>query len=144
MLFGTLIVKRTSINWSHAVPRLACKICTKDWSASYSDHQYILSLQTTRDCRIFHKLCTRFKIVNNTFSFPENIIELRTRLKTHALHVHPSCSTNSLYIPYAHTNSFMYSFIPNTTSLWNGLPITSLSSFGSFKKYLFTKNCFQC
>ena len=29
------------INKLESVQRLACKICTKDWSASYSDHLYI-------------------------------------------------------------------------------------------------------
>jgi len=40
-----------------SVQRLACKICTKDWSTSYSDHQYILSLPTPHDRRVFLKLC---------------------------------------------------------------------------------------
>ena len=32
-----------------------------------------------------------------------------------------------IHIPYARMNSFMYFFIPNTTSLWNGLPMTMFS-----------------
>ena len=54
-------------------------------------------------------LCTLYKILNNTFSFPENIINFRSRFQTHPMptrHV----SANSLYTPYAHckmeTNSW--------------------------------------
>ena len=95
MLFGPL-----SSKGHQSVQRLACKICTEDWSASYRDHLYILGLPTTCDHRIFLKLCTMFKIVNNTFSFPESIINLRTRFQTNSMSTR-HVSTNSLYIPYA-------------------------------------------
>ena len=37
------------------------------------------------------------------------------------------CSKFQIHTPYAHMNSFMYSFVPNTTSLWNGLPMIMFS-----------------
>ena len=113
---------KTSKNLS--LYRHACKICAKNWSASYSDQLHILNLPTTHERRLFIKLCTMYKIPNNT-SFPENIINLRSRFQTHPM---STCyvSTNTLYI---HTNSFMNSFVPSTSTLWNGLPsvITCLS-----------------
>ena len=96
-----------------SVQRLACEICTKNWSASYSDQLQILNLPSTHDCRTFLKLCTMYKILKNTFSFPENIIDLRSRFQTHSMSTR-RVSANSLFIPYAHTNSYMNSFFLNT------------------------------
>ena len=78
-----------------------------------------------------------YKILSNTFSFPESIITLRSRFKTHPMSTR-YVSTNTLYTPYAHTNSFMNSFVLSTSTLWNGLPsvITCLSTISSFKKTL--------
>ena len=122
-----------------SVQRLACKICTKNWSPSYSDQLHVLNLPTTCDCRLFLKLCTMYKILNNTFSFPENIMNFRSRFQTHPMSTR-HVSANSLYTPYAHTNSFMNSFVPSTSTLWNGLPpvITCLPTFNTFKNYLKT------
>ena len=130
---------KTDIEKLESVQRLACRICTKNWTASYSDQLNFLNLPTTHDRRLFLKLCTMYKILNNTFSFPENIINLRSRFQTHPMltrHV----SANSLHTPHAHTNSFMNSFVPSTSTLWNGLPpvITCLPTFNTFKKYLKT------
>ena len=117
-----------------SVQKLACKICTKNWSGSYSDLRHILGLPTIRDRRTFLKLCTMYKITNNIFCFPENLIKLRSGFHTHPMSTR-SVSGNLLYQPFAHTNSFLYSCVPNTSYLWNGLPndITSSSSFYCFK-----------
>ena len=119
-----------------SVQRLACKICTKNWSPSYSDQLHVLNLPTTRDRRLFLKLCTLYKILNNTFSFPENIINFRSRFQTHSMSTH-HVSANSLYTPYTHTNSFMNSFVQSTSTLWNGLPPV-ITCFNTFKNYLKT------
>ena len=117
-----------------SVQKLACKICTKNWSGSYSDLRHILGLPTIRDRRVFLKLCTMYKITNNIFCFPENLINLRSGFHTHPMSTR-SVSGNLLYQPFAYTNSLLYSFVPNTCYLWNGLPydITSSSSFYCFK-----------
>ena len=95
-----------------SVERLACKICSKNWSASYSDQLHFLNLPTTHDCRQFLKLCTMYKNLNNTFSFPESIINFSSRFQTHPMSTH-NVSANSLHTLYAHTNSFMNSFVPS-------------------------------
>ena len=91
------------------VQKLARKICTKNWSASYSDQLHVLNLPTTGDCRLFLRLCTVYKILNKIFSVLENIISGQGS-KTppmSARHV----STNSLYTLYVYTNPFMNSFV---------------------------------
>ena len=115
---GICIFVKTSTNLSLNKDLHAKSAPCKNCSASYSDQLHILNLPTTLDRRLFLKLCTMYKILNNTFSFPENIINLRSRFQTHLM---STCyvSTNTLYI---HTNSFMNSFVPSTSTLWNGLP----------------------
>ena len=101
-----------------SVQRLACKICTKNWSASYSDQLHFLNLPTT-DRRLFLKLCTMYKILNNTFSFPENTTSdqgSKPTLCPLAMCLQTHCILCTL------THSFMNSFVPSTSTLWNGLP----------------------
>ena len=50
-----------------SVQKLACKICTKKCSGSYSELRHILGLPTIRDRRVFLKFCTMYKITNNIF-----------------------------------------------------------------------------
>ena len=68
--------------------RLACKICIKIWSASHDDHLHILNLPITHVRRTFLKLCIMYKILRNTFSFPENIVKLRSKFQTRAMSTH--------------------------------------------------------
>ena len=65
-----------------SVQRLACKICAKNWSASYDDHLHILNLPITPVRRRFLKLCTMY------VSDPCNV----NSLWVHKLTVHSVCS----------------------------------------------------
>ena len=105
------------IDKMESVQRLACKICTKDWSASYSDHLYILSLPTSHYRRIFLKLCMMFKVVKNNFSFPESMHDWPQNKVSDSLHVHLSCFYR--FSIYSLCSPELHSFVPNTTSLWN-------------------------
>jgi len=58
-----------------------------------------------------HKLCTMFKTVHNLISFPPILVPRHSRI-----------GYNAYLKPFAHTNSFLYSFVPSTISLWNSLP----------------------
>ncbi len=62
--------------------------------------------------RLHHKLCTMFKMVHNLISFPSSIFVPRPSRYHH----------NTYFQLFAHTNSFLYSFVPNTISAWNLLP----------------------
>ena len=109
VLCGTLAYLQKDINKLQSVQRLACKICTKNWSAPYRDHLHILGIPTTCDCRMFLKLSTitRLSIILS-LSLKDNWPQKNV---SNSLYVNPSRSTHSLYITYAHTNSFMYKFM---------------------------------
>ena len=109
--------------------------CTIGWKL----HPWKKVSACSRNINRYSIICTMYKILKNTFSFPENIINFRSRFQTHPMSTR-HLSANSLHIPHAHTNSFMNSFVLSTSTLWNGLPsvITCLSTFHTFKKYLKT------
>ena len=68
----------------------------------------VCTLQTRH---LEHKLCTMFKTVHNLISFPPILVPRHSRI-----------GYNAYLKPFAHTNSFLYSFVPSTISLWNSLP----------------------
>ena len=114
---------KTSKNLS--LYRHACKLCAKNWSASYSDQLHIVNLPTTHERRLFIKLCTMYKILNNT-SFPESIINLRSRFQTHPMSTR--CVYKHIYFLLSHKLLHGF-FCTSTSTLRNGLPsvITCLS-----------------
>ena len=75
-----------------------------------------------------HKLCTMFKTVHNLISFPPILVPRHSRI-----------GYNAYLQPFAHTNSFLYSFVPSTISLWNSLPssITSTPTLAIFKAHIY-------
>lgn len=117
-----------------SVQSLACKICIKNWPASYSDH---LCLPTTCDCRIFLKPYTMYKISNNSFSFPESIIDFVQNK------VYPSCFI---------TNSQVYGMtFPHLLHLIDALlflhMLSSISWFnpeGGTAVFFFMQWCMMC
>ena len=62
---------------------------------------------------------TFYKIVNDLCFFPHGLVTFSCRGPTH----HNLCS--SLGQPFART---LFSFIPNTISVWNSLPLDLLSA----------------
>ena len=101
---------------------------------SYSDQLHFLNLPTTtRDNRLFLKLCTMYKFLNNTFR-KHNQLQVKV---PNPSYVHSPCVCK--LIAYS-IRSHMNSFVLSTSTLWNGLPpiITCLSTFNTFKNYLIT------
>ena len=87
VLFGTLIFKRTSINWSQckdqparSVPRIGQLLIVTTWIFSAFQPLALAIVEYFSNCA--HAL---FEIINNTFSFPESIIDLKTRFLTHSM-----------------------------------------------------------
>ena len=115
------------------VQKFACKMATHNWNSSYQDLLQLTELPTLERRRLDLKLGQLFKIIHNFCYFPEGIINLReqTPLLTNTRFLHPLF----LHQPLAHTNSFQYSFVPHTSSVWNSLPfsIVNASSFNIFK-----------
>ena len=92
-----------------------------------------LSLHPLRLRRHAQKLKITNKIINNHSCIPKSIFQL---------HPHPSprsANTCQLYVPFASTNAYKYSFFIDVVSYWNSLPqdIVSSPSPNSFKTRLF-------
>lgn len=116
------------------VQRFALKVCCKRWDQSYTEALGQCALQDLQTRRTYLSLCYFYKLINGIFDFPNSPLIVR-QLN------YPTRSgrTNNMYLqPFAHTNSFLYSFFPQTISLWNSLPLSVASSptFNCFKRQL--------
>ena len=47
--------------------KFACRMCTKTWHAGYEELQHTLQLPSLSNRRLFHKLCTIFKVIRVIF-----------------------------------------------------------------------------
>ena len=111
----------------------ALKMCCKSWGSSYSENLQQSLLPKLSCRRKYLSLSYFYNLVNGHFEFPDIPATLRQ----------PTYSTRSshasIYVqPFAHSNSFLYSFFPKTISLWNSLPsnVMASSSISSFKRNL--------
>ena len=87
----------------------------------------MLDLPSLAQRRLHTRLCYVYKIVHGLLYFPPDVVVTSSAL-THNPRSH------LLYQPFAHTNSYLHSFIPNSISNWNTLPdyVVSSPSFTSF------------
>ena len=108
--------------------QFASRICTKNWDAGYHELLDRLDLPSLAQRRLHTRLCYVYKIVHGLLYFPPDVVVPSSAL-SHNPHSH------LLYQPFAHTNSYLHSFIPNSVSNWNMLPdyVVSSPSFTSFK-----------
>ena len=118
------------------VQKLACKIATKQWSSEY---QQLLEacanpIPSLAERRTKLKLCQLFNIVHGHCHFPNSIFVLSSNNYSNVTRSHHMAINQ----PFAHTNSFLYSFVPNSISLWNKLSNEQVSapSLQAFKKLL--------
>ena len=122
-------------NALESVQKFACRMMSHRWSsATYEDLLTITNLPTLERRRLELKLCHLFKIIHNLVYFPSNLIVYRERPHYHFRSSHD----HYLSQPFARTNSYFYSFVPHTISIWNRLPtdIVSLPSVNSFKSHI--------
>ena len=108
--------------------QFASRICTKNWDAGYHELLDMLDLPSLAQRRLHTRLCYVYKIVHGLLYFPPDVV-----VPSSALSHNPR--SHLLYQPFAHTNSYLHSFIPNSISNWNTLPdyVVSSPSFTSFK-----------
>ena len=103
--------------------KFALRICLKDWHADYSSLLNASCLSTLQDRRRYLKLCFMFKIVHHLVFVSDLLLP---NSKLHFSRFLPP--HNVLIQPFAKSNSFLYSFLPATISLWNNLPLDALTS----------------
>ena len=92
------------------VQKFGLRICAKQWDLGYDELMSNFDVCTLQTRRLEHKLCTMFKTVHNLISSPIRVPR------------HSRIGYNAYLQPFAHTNSFLYFFVPSTISLWNSLP----------------------
>ena len=107
------------------VQKFALRLCVKQWDLDYVSLLFICDLPTLAARRKYFNLCTMYKIL---IFFPSNMFSPRVTP------FQPS-SNHLYYQPFCRTNSYLYSFVPNTCSVWNSLPLSvrSSDSISSFK-----------
>ena len=110
------------------VEKFALRMITKQWDLGYEELLEMVSLPSLEIRRLQASLCTLYKIVYSLCFFPPDIIIPRPnysqRLDRQLL----------LYQPFAHTNAFLYSFVPYSANVWNSLPQDLVTApFRSFK-----------
>ena len=112
------------------VQKFACRMATKSWDQGCSKLLDMLDLPSLSDRRVHLKTCVLYKIVHQLSYFPPDVVLPQTTRSYSS-----TCLT--LKQPFARTNSFFYSFIPNSISHWNSLPneVKLAPSLSSFKHY---------
>ena len=108
----------------------ALKLCSKNWSSSYSSLLLQFHCPTLSSRRKNAKLIFLYKILFDYVYFPSNIFHFQPPPRMSIRSYHPF----NLLIPFARTSVFLHSFVPSTCSAWNSLPsflkdCPSLSSF---------------
>ena len=116
-----------------SVQKFALRMALHNWSAGFSDISNHLSIPSLQARRSELKLCLLYKIVHKLCFFPPTLIIPRE-------HSHNLRTSNKLLLnqPFAHTNAYLWSFIPSSISEWNTLPgdIVNAPTFNSFKSRL--------
>ena len=115
-----------------SVQKFACKTATKHWTCGYQELLETYAIPSLAERRTKLKLCQLYNILHGHYYFPQDIfVRPSNHYSTRSHHMVISQS-------FAHTNSFLYSFIPNSISLWNNLSEEQVSapSLQAFKKLL--------
>ena len=115
-----------------SVQKFACKIATKHWTREYQQLLETCAIPSLAERRTQLKLCQLYNILYGHCYFPQDVFVCSSnQYSTRSHHM-------VLSQPFAYTNSFLYSFVPNSISLWNCLSEEQVSapSLQAFKKLL--------
>ena len=91
-------------------------MCVKQWDLGHADLLNLFNVPSLVDHRNYLSLGTMCKVVNEPVYFPNDVFVPRTTTLR-------SPSTLLYYQPFAHTISFLHSFVSKTCSSWSNLPI---------------------
>ena len=73
-----------------------------------------------------------YRIIYKLSYYPEDTFKLR------ACNLPIRCSHHlELEVPFARSNSYFYSFVPHTTSLWNSLPKDTINASSSYPSFMY-------
>ena len=120
----------------------ALKLCSKNWSSSYSSLLLQFHCPTLSSRRKNAKLIFLYKILFDYVYFPSNIFHFQPPPRMSIRSYHPL----NLLIPFARTSVFLHSFVPSTCSAWNSLPsfLKDCPSLSSFVFHLRNYTVFSC
>jgi len=93
-----------------SVQKFAFKVCTKRWREPYNYLRNLLKLPLLKDRRTKLKLTVVYKCLNGLMVMQSNIFFP----VSHSSWNLRSDDTISLHQPFAHTNSYLYSCVPNS------------------------------
>ena len=112
------------------VQKFALQVCLKSWDSEYNELLRVANLPPLHKRRAQLSLCHLYKIIHNQCYFPPIFSAWETRM-----HFNRSFLLTQ---PFAWSNSYFYSFIPNVISLWNSLPesVVCAPSLSVFKQSL--------
>ena len=112
--------------------KFALKLITHNWDSSYQDLVALAELPTLSSHRLHMKHSQMYRIVHGLCYFLEGIVQLRQSQSERRQR------SLTLYQPFAHTNAFLMSYIPNSISAWNSLTEEQVTcpTLSSFKKSL--------
>ena len=114
------------------IQKFACRMATGLWDTSYQDLLELVDLPTLECRRLETRLCLLYNIIYKLYCFNQSTFTLSTSLSHHAPH------NLVLNRPFARTNSYFYSFVPQSIFYWNALDssIVCTTSVNAFYKYL--------
>ena len=97
--------------------RFALGMATKSWDCGYQNLLSMADITSLESRRSQAILCMLLKIIHDLcFFFCKNMISTRSNVSQH---------TNRqllLQQPFAHSNAYQHSFVPNIVHVWNLLP----------------------
>jgi len=116
------------------VQKFALRMTTRSWDISYQDLLELVDLPTLEHRRLEARLCLLYRILHNLCYFDSSVFALNPSFNHRRSH--PLSLMHSH--PFAHTNSYFYSFVPHTITLWNSLNPTTVTapSLATFRNSL--------
>ena len=118
------------VNTLERVQKFSLRMIHRAWKEDYDVLLQKSGLQSLSDRRKYLKLCYLFQVMHGHFSCPITPENRDFNRRLRGINPYHLCQ------PFARTSSYKFSFFPHTISLWNSLPIDSLSceSLPAFKK----------